>query len=131
MEASPFFERSSDPRKVPHILIRGEPFRAVLRAQNPSIIWIPPLRIRSCIRIHQLSRRWNGNVCGIERKTLWVLVKVKKVRMRTSEFGFAVHSERVVPHDPTSAMKTDLLCDQFQFRGILITDRKPKRPRGV
>ena len=53
------------------------------------------------------------------------------MRVRTTKSVDAVNSERVIPDDPTAAMKTDLLGFDFQFRGILVTDRQPKCTIGL
>mgnify|MGYP006879620655 CR=1 FL=1 len=48
--------------------------------------------------------------------------------MRTGEFFLAIHAKRVVPDHPTTTMKANFLCFDFQFCSVLVTNRQPERP---
>lgn len=89
----------------------------------------PPSRV--CRRV-QLPCRRDQDCIAIEGELFAVFYgEVEDMRVRATEFEFAVHAERVVPDHPTAAVKTDFLAEDFQFGGVIVTDGQLKVPVGL
>ena len=55
------------------------------------------------VAIYELPCRRHADLFSVERAVLWVFHKMEQMRVTAGEFGFAVHTKRVVPNDPASA----------------------------
>ena len=84
------------------------------------------------VGINQLPRRGNAdrrsspsNVNCFGSLTIWNRCACERLNP-----GFAVHAERVVPHDPTAARQPlFLLQHDLQLGGVFIANGQPERAR--
>ena len=98
------------------------------RSDDPRIVRQAAFRIGSFVVVDQFACGWNSivEIVGAKCEVLWILDEVEQVSVRATELLLAIHTERVIPDDPTAAMETDVLARQFQLGRVLVADRQPK-----
>ena len=126
MESFPFLEGSRHSGEVPGVIRGLEPLRQILGPQDPGVVGKPSHGIGTRVSIHQLPGRRDPDCLGVETEFLGILDEVKQMRMRPAELEFAVHTERVVPDHPTSAVEPQGLRQQLQLGCVFISNRQPE-----
>ena len=131
MKAGPLLERPRHSREIPRVLPLGEAVAQVLWTQDPRVVGQSPAGISPRVGIHELPGRGNAvlRVVLPKGETFRILDEVEQMGMRAAELMRAIDAERVIPDDPTAAMKADLLTLQLQLGGEFIADRQPERAR--
>ena len=106
-----FLEGPSDTSKVPSVVMWAERVRGVLRPGDPSVIRQSSIRIGSVVGVYQLPRRFDTDlwVHAVKGEFLFVFYKVKQMGVGAAKTVAAIDAKRVVPDDPTAAVKTGLL----------------------
>ena len=100
----------------------------IRRANEPRIVRKSALRVRSLVVVNEFSRGRDSivQVVASEGEVFGIFDEVKQVSVGPCEFVRAVDAEGVVPNDPASAGKADLLAEDFQLGGVFVTDGQPE-----
>lgn len=112
----------------PTPVVAGQFSKNIGRRNDPGVIRQPAAWIRPLVVVDQLTRRRNSVLVRLEDKVARVFDEMEQMNVRAAEIAGAVDAERVIPDDPTAAVKADLLALDLQFSGIFIADRKPESP---
>ena len=131
--AGPLLKGPAHAGKIPRVFVRLKPLGQILRAKDPGVVGEPAGGIRPRVGIDQLPRRGDSHrrVGGVEGEFLRVLHHLKQVRVRAIELRRAIHSEGVIPDDPTAAGQPMLpLKHDLQLGGVFVADGQPKRAVG-
>ena len=83
MKPFSLFERSSDPREEPSVMVWAKCKRGILGTGNPGIVWQTPVGISSVVSVDQLTSRLDSylRIELVEGEVLFVFYKMKKMRM--------------------------------------------------
>ena len=131
MPTGAFFECAADSREVPDVFVGGEIFGDVLRTEYPGVIRQAAFGMGAGVGVNELPSRWDADGIDIKREIARIFNEVKKMRVATGEFLFAMNAECVIPDHPAAATETKLLGDYFQFGGIFVADGEPESAVGA